>query len=156
MPGPATTIKRSPTGSPIFGLVQVNNMPGPGWGILWDAGTEQWVASPLPDPFPQEVNNFADNTTFELNLGPAADIVLVRVSLSLLVDPNDVETYELDISCNGAGVGFSLLQIASPTPVTTVTITADIVGPNIVARCTGSGPGNNAKLTSRILDVFLR
>jgi len=131
-------------------------MPLNGWIAQWNEGLQKWQAVPLSPPGPPVVNNFSDNTTFDLVLAPAADALLVRVSLNLLVDPNDVQSYVLDIACDGFGVGFSLLQIASPTPVETVTITAEIDGLNVVARCAGSGPGNNARLTSRLLDVFIR
>jgi len=133
-------------------------------GQIWGNGTDDFVLAAYPllrqvalgFPAPT-VANFNDNTTFDLPVADVATQTSITGSLSLWnATTGEAATYRVTISMDATGHALDINIIQSPTPISTVVVSTFQVGTVVNLRFTGSGPGDNVKVTWQPSQVFIK
>lgn len=106
---------------------------------------------PNPAVVPPSFLPFTDNVTTDVTIGSIAADQMVLVDVSILSALGNQTSYRLQVTVTStSGLEFDLVQIEPVLAIETVVVSALVVGPSIVMRLAGSGPGTAMTAVYRI------
>jgi hypothetical protein len=104
---------------------------------------------------PVQTLEFEDDETVDIPVGPQT-AGLIAVDLNINLNDGRSSAHRLTFAPSPSGVGFDCLAIPSNQPASTVEVSADVAGGQVIMRLTGTGTGTPSAASYRITDTIAR